>query len=90
MMSSAREHHARAEQLLEEAHATQDQISRRLILAEAQVHATLALSAPDGNRPATPQADVGRGEDTFGLAPVSPGGPAPGLGTDARLAERRS
>lgn len=50
-MSSTREHRAKAEQLLEEAHTTQDQISRSLILAEAQVHATLALSAPPGASP---------------------------------------
>jgi hypothetical protein len=45
------QHYERAEQLLEEAHTTHDQISRRLILAEAQVHATLALSAAPGTSP---------------------------------------
>ena len=50
-MSSAREHHAKAEQLLEQARTTPDQISRREILAEAHVHATLALSAPGGTGP---------------------------------------
>ena len=48
------QHYERAEQLLEEAHTTHDQISRRLILAEAQVHATLALGAADG-QPSPPQ-----------------------------------
>jgi hypothetical protein len=56
-MSSAREHRAKAEQLLEEAHATHDQIGRSLILAEAQVHATLALSAPAGKGPPGPGQD---------------------------------
>jgi len=50
-MSSAREHHAQAEQLLGQAHAEQDSIRRAVILAEAQVHATLALSAPGGTGP---------------------------------------
>jgi len=84
-MSSAREHHARAEQLLEEARTTQDQISRRLILAEAQVHATLALSAPagtalpGGGQPATGYAfgrATGWSGDSagFGLPPYGSGG----------------
>ena len=47
-MSSTHEHHAKAEELLEQARATPDQISRSEILAEAQVHATLALSAAPG------------------------------------------
>lgn len=50
-MSSAREHHAKAEQLLEQAHTAQDQISRSQLLAEAQVHATLALSVAPGTSP---------------------------------------
>jgi hypothetical protein len=45
------QHRAKAEHLLEEAHTTHDQISRSLIPAEAQVHATLALSAPPGASP---------------------------------------
>lgn len=66
-MSSAREHHARAEQLLEEARTTQDQISHRLILAEAQVHATLALSAPGGTGPPGPgQSETGYATHAFG------------------------
>jgi hypothetical protein len=35
MMSSARDHHAKAEQLLDQAHAEQDSIRRGQILAEA-------------------------------------------------------
>jgi|HubBroStandDraft_6_1064221.scaffolds.fasta_scaffold891206_1 hypothetical protein len=53
-MSSAREHHARAEQLLDQAHAEQDSVRRGQILAEAQVHATLALSAPPETSPPSP------------------------------------
>ena len=52
-MSNAREHHAKAEQLLKQADTTKDQTSRRLILAEAQVHATLALTAPTKTRTRT-------------------------------------
>jgi hypothetical protein len=52
------DHHAKAEQLLEQARTTPDQISRSEILAEAQVHATLALSAPAGTGPPGP----GQGE----------------------------
>jgi hypothetical protein len=48
------EHHARAEELLGQADAEQDSIRRSLILAEAQVHATLALSAPAGTSPPGP------------------------------------
>lgn len=53
-MSRAHEHHAKAEQLLGQARTTQDQIGRRLILAGAQVHATLALSAPAEKGPPGP------------------------------------
>ena len=53
-MSTPSEHHAKAEQLLEQARTTPDQISRSEILAEAQVHATLALSAPPGTSPPGP------------------------------------
>ena len=38
------DHHREAERLLSEARKEQDSIRRSLILAEAQVHATLALS----------------------------------------------
>ena len=53
-MRSAAEHRAKAEQLLEDAHAAGDQISRGLFLAEAQVHATLALTAAPGTGPPGP------------------------------------
>lgn len=39
------EHHAKADQLLEQARDAYDPVSRSQILAEAHVHATLALSA---------------------------------------------
>jgi hypothetical protein len=57
MISSARDHHANAEQLLERARAEQDSIRRHLILAEAQVHATLALGAPAERSPGQDEAD---------------------------------
>src|SRR5215467_12096575 len=63
MMSSAGEHHARAEELLEQARTTPDQISRLEILAEAQVHATLALSAQAGEGP------PGQGQDRVAGTP---------------------
>jgi hypothetical protein len=44
MMSSASEHHAKAEELLGQVRKEQDSIRRGWILAEAQVHATLALA----------------------------------------------
>ena len=53
-MSSAREHHDEAERLLALARIEQDGTRRGLILAEAQVHATLALSAPAGKGPSGP------------------------------------
>jgi hypothetical protein len=53
MMSSAREHHTKAEQLLEQARTERDSIRRGLILAEAQVHATLALGDPGEMGPAS-------------------------------------
>jgi hypothetical protein len=75
MMSSASEHRAKAEQLLEEAHTTHDQISRSLILAEAQVHATLALSAPAGDGPPSPgQAQTGSTASIGEARPVVPAG----------------
>jgi hypothetical protein len=45
------DHRAQAEQLLEQARSEQDSTRRHLILAEAQVHATLAPSAPPGTNP---------------------------------------
>ena len=53
-MSSSRDHHAKAEELLGQARTAQDQVSLSLILAEAQVHATLALSAEPGTSPPGP------------------------------------
>lgn len=75
------DHHARAEQLLEQARTTPDQISRREILAEAQVHATLALSAPAGKGPPGPGRDEAADIKSTGAAhPGMPkdGGPVPG------------
>jgi hypothetical protein len=54
MMSSAREHYEEAERLLALAGTEQDGIRRSLILAEAQVHATLALADADG-KPSPPR-----------------------------------
>ena len=81
------QHHERAEQLLLDARTEQDSI-RRLILAEAQVHATLALSAPPGasppgrGQPETRYAMPGWGHDqgssessaSFEPRPDAPGG----------------
>jgi len=50
-MSSAREHHAKAEHLLKQLPDVQDSVRRSQILAEAQVHATLALSDAPGTSP---------------------------------------
>lgn len=52
------DHHQEAERLLSEARKEQDGIRRSQILAEAQVHATLALGAPAGTGPPGP----GQGE----------------------------
>ena len=72
-MSSALDHHARAEQLLDQAHAEQDSIRRGLILAEAQVHATLALSAPADKGPPGPgQAQTGSAASTGETRPAFP------------------
>ncbi len=74
-MSSTREHHAKAEQLLEQARTTRGQSSRSLILAEAQVHATLALSAPPATSPPSPgQAQTGSTASTGEPLPVQPSG----------------
>jgi len=79
-MTSSSEHHAKAEQLLDQAHAEQDSIRRGLILAEAQVHATLALSAPAGKGPPRPGRDEAADTQSTGAAhPDMPegGGPRP-------------
>ena len=55
-MSSTAEHHAKAEQLLDQAQAEPDSIRRTQILAEAQVHAILALSAPAERSPGQDEA----------------------------------
>jgi hypothetical protein len=60
MMNSAREHYEETERLLALARTEQDSIRRGLILAEAQVHATVALSAPAGEGPAGPRTGPGR------------------------------
>jgi hypothetical protein len=54
MMSSSSEHHDEAERLLALAGTEQDSVRRSLILAEAQVHATLAL-ADTGGKPSPPR-----------------------------------
>ena len=47
-MSSASEHHEQADRLLRQAGTAKDEASRRDILAEAQVHASLAVAAALG------------------------------------------
>ena len=99
------EHHAKAEQLLEQARTENDSIRRSLILAEAQVHAALALSAEPGTSPPGPEPktrSTARGEELqpavikpytpytpFGRKPV--GSAAPGETTPAKgtLPQRR-
>jgi len=71
-MISAREHHAKAEELLEKAHTAGDQISRGLILAEAQVHATLALGDPGADTKSTGAAQSGMHNADV----LNPAGPA--------------
>jgi hypothetical protein len=80
-MRSAREHHEEAERLLEEAHTTHDHISRSLILAEAQVHATLALSAPAGKDPPGPGQDEAADTRSTGTVHQAPPSPSPGTPT---------
>jgi hypothetical protein len=73
MMNSAREHYEEAERLLALAREEPDSISRHLILAEAQVHATLALSAPAGKGPPGPgHAQTGSTASTRETRPVVP------------------
>jgi len=68
-MGSPSEHYEEAERLLALAHMEKDGTSRSLILAEAQVHATLALSAPVGSSPGQAQAGstAGTGEARSGM-----------------------
>ena len=76
-MSSASEHHEEAERLLALARIEQDGTRRGLILAEAQVHATLALSAAPGTSPPSPgQAQTGSTASTGEARPVVPEGSA--------------
>ena len=83
-MSSSREHHAKAEELLELACTENDSIRRSLVLAEAQVHATLALGDPGEMSPAGPGQDQAADTKTTGAAhsgvrygnPVRPAAPA--------------
>ena len=79
-MNSAREHYEEAERLLALARREQDSIRRGLILAEAQVHATLALSAPAGKDPPGPgEAQAGSSASTGEARPVVPAGGAESL-----------
>jgi hypothetical protein len=64
------QHHAKAEELLEQAHATPDQISRSEILAEAQVHATLVLSAITGTARPGPRRGQAGGIRRTGAQPL--------------------
>jgi hypothetical protein len=77
-MNSATEHHAKAEQLLDQAQAEQDSFRRGQILAEAQVHATLALSAPAGKGPAGPGQDRAADTQSTGTAHQTLASPSPG------------
>jgi hypothetical protein len=75
------DHHREAERLLSEARTEQDSIRRRLILAEAQVHATLALGVPTEMGPASrEEAKADRTESTGAAHSEMPkgGGPVPG------------
>ena len=79
MMSSSNDHHAKAEQLLEQARTENDSIRRSLVLAEAQVHATLALSAEPGTSPPGPGHETrstARGEE-LRPARIEPSGREP-------------
>jgi hypothetical protein len=81
IMRSASEHHEEAERRLEEARTEQDSIRRRLILAEAQVHAILALSAPAGKGPPGPGQDEAADTESTGTAHQAPPPPSPGTPT---------
>jgi hypothetical protein len=73
-MSSDHEHHEEAERLLRDARTEQDSVRRSLILAEAQVHATLAFSAPAGEGRPGPGQD--RAADTKSTGETRPARPA--------------
>ena len=68
---SRTQHHDRAKELLSDARTEPDSFRRRLILAEAQVHATLALSAPAGKDPPGPGQD--RAADIKSTGAAHPG-----------------
>jgi hypothetical protein len=78
MMNSAREHYEEAERLLALLRTEQDSIRRHLILAEAQVHATLALSASAGEGPAGPGQDRAADTKSTGTAHQTLASPSPG------------
>lgn len=82
------EHHDAADRLLLEARTVQDGLRRSQILAEAQVHATLALSAAPATRPRSEEKLLvvdpyipPPSEET--LPPGQPTGPPPDLPTES-------
>jgi hypothetical protein len=83
IMRSASEHYEEAERLLALARTEQDSIRRSLILAEAQVHAILALSAPAGIGPAGPGQDRAADTKSTGTAHQTLASPSPGTPTYA-------
>jgi hypothetical protein len=85
------QHYERAEELLLDARTEPDGFRRRLILAEAQVHATLALSAPAGKgSPGPGQDEAADTKSTGATHPARPAGQphslSPGTLTPARPA----
>jgi hypothetical protein len=65
------QHHEKAEQLLADARKEPDDTRRGQILAEAQVHATLALSAAPGTIP--PDLGVSQQRETSNTASTTEG-----------------
>ena len=83
------DHHREAERLLSEARKEQDSIRHSLILAEAQVHATLALSAATRTSPPGPgQAQTGSTARPRGPDPGSSEGSVGFAPADATSGER--
>jgi hypothetical protein len=81
------QHHDKAEELLSDARKEPDSFRRHLILAEAQVHATLALSAPAERRPGQDEAGgtestqvAHSGTSDIGSFPIRTYGPSGGPG----------
>ena len=68
-MSSSSRHHEEADRLLKLAGIEKNHISRGLILAEAQVHALLALDAATGTSPAATPPEL---PDNPGIVPTMP------------------